>query len=172
MSNTRGHDCVYALGHEGACRTLLQSKAVHNQFIVNFLQRRMNTSYSKKMYYNYRDGAWVHLRERWELRTVDFIQFIESTLELVTKVNGVEKVIGRAFPSGVVWLHTYCLCNMHRRARRKIEAHLRIMYDQQTQEGQPGYWYTRKGTQHVIRTTTPGQPGESFTDIMRREWHV
>lgn len=173
MSNTRGHDCVYVMGHEASAKRILQSKAVHNQFIVNFLQRRMNTSYMKKLYYNYRDGVWVYLRERWEVRIAGGRKFIESTLELVTRTDTPnECVLGRAFPSGVVWLHEYALSNMRRGARCRINAHLDVMYDRHIEDGTSGYFYTRKGTRHAHYTPTPVAHGESFADILEREWSV
>jgi hypothetical protein len=175
MSNTRGHDCVYVAGHEARAKKLLQSKAGHNMFIVNFLQRRMNTSYTKKLYWCRRDSSFVYVRERWEIvnREEDFnaTTFPESVIELVIHMGQArEVVIGRAYASGEIRLNKYVVKNMPKHMKRQVEQHLYVMYTRT--ENADDFSFVHKNTSAVPRVSAPVSTQDGFADVMNREWRV
>ena len=70
-------------------RRAVNSRAQYNMFLCDFMNRRLNTSYSKQLF------KGVRLREVWS--AVDFGR-LESTIEMFTTSDGV--VIARAFCDG------------------------------------------------------------------------
>lgn len=68
-------------------RRAVNSKAQYNMFLCDFLNRRLNTSYSKRLWFN--GHGEVRLREVWS--AVDFGR-LESTIEMVAP----QGVIARA----------------------------------------------------------------------------
>lgn len=171
MSRSRGHGNVFIEGTENDARILINSKRADLMFIVNFLQRRMNTSYQKVLYCN-RYSIPVRVRERWDVRTHEHrygschppYKYPQSVIELFIE----DAVIGRAYADGSVWLAPeMCIDHMKWRMRRAIEKHLSEAYHKQ------GEWYTLKSTQRVVPpVATQVSVQDGFADVMNREWRM
>jgi len=176
MSASRGNENVFAEGHERSCRRYINSKQASKLFIVCFLQRRLNTSYSKRLWWQRRrsGGGWVVARERWEYNPGGYAQ---STIELVLKKqNRADEVIGRCAPDGSVWLSSNAVYAMPRAAHRaEVNAYLTRFYvHEDLITGVAGVKYRPLQTALAQPTVAP-QPvahTDSFTEVLNREWHV
>lgn len=176
MSRSRGHGNVFVDGAEGRARVLINSKASHYMFIVNFLQRRMNTSYQKTLYWDQHQRR-VYVRERWDVKnhprdnyTGSTFMYPQSVIELVraSQVMGEpDMVIGRAFADGSVWLDERTIRDMKWRMRFAIEQHLEKAYDFVN-----GHYFMKGNARVQPRVEGPVAHTDSFADVINREWRI
>jgi hypothetical protein len=159
----RRHGVVYELGHELGAGRFLRSKGAYEKMVVSFFQRRMNTSYSLTMYRDRHDRP-VRLRERWYYNGT-----VESILELYREDDELgEVILGKSYPNGRVWLSSAALDQMRWRFRLRVSRHLEAYYDDL---GEFNYARKTEGLP-VQRRAVVVRAGDSFADIMNKEWSV
>ena len=181
MSQSRGRQNRFVDGHEAACRAYINSKQCSKMLIVCFAQRRLNTSYSKRLFWSSHSRplgcGWVTAQEKWEwhTRVIDYNpnvrKWASSTIELVhtPRRSGAEPVVvGRSYSDGRVWLDDRVLASLPRKAhRREMIAYLDMMYTSSAIEN--GYMYYPIEMPIINRRVTQVTTDDTWTNIMNRE---
>ena len=181
MSRTRGHGNTFVAGHEAACRQYINSKQASKLFIVCFAQRRLNTSYSKRLWWARSSHAlgsgYIVASEKWEwqVRAQDYnnLKWAESTIEVEhvpQTPNRPSTLLGRAYSDGSLSIDDRLLRSMPRRAHRsEVRAYLDANYTIGPSASNCTMYVPKSHPEPTPPVITDVSVDDSWTNIMNRE---
>lgn len=163
MPRARRKDVVYESADvTPAIKRWLNSRAAWKQLVVCFCQRRLNTSYSRRLWYR-GTGDEMRMRERWLM--------VEGRPQSVIEVysTGTGEVFGKSYADGTIWIKNDF--NPPWYVNHKFWSYVWANYQNPTEEGE-GKRHVSNGRRFFEPRTTPVDPVTSFGALTASEWSV
>ena len=166
-------------GVDADARRVLNSRAIWNKLYVNFILRRLNTSYSIKI----ADTRWyghIECKEKWTTIHNDYNKHVTSVIELVVVADADRiaymrerewlpvgsNVVARAYSDGTIWMHNGWYNMLFWGSRQRVRCGLA-----QTLREMGGGMYQVKNFSNPIQTAQMAED-QTFTAFMNENWRV